>query len=170
MKLSADTGAQGAAKPPGADDPTGQTASGSATPRGAASAPQPDATPSDEAGATYRAATGRAVGASLRAAAVGDLDGIVELEWLAFGVEAWTRQMLAEELSGPNRRYWVVEVGGQVAGYAGVFLGWDSAEVMTIAVDPVARGQGLGRRLMERLLAEARVAGLRRVMLEVAVG
>ena len=41
------------------------------------------------------------------------------------------------------------------------------AEIQTIAVAPSARRHGLGRTLMETLLAEARVRGARQVFLEV---
>jgi ribosomal-protein-alanine N-acetyltransferase len=78
--------------------------------------------------------------------------------------------MVAAELGGPDRRYFVVQAGGRVEGYAGLFLGWDVAEVMTIAVAPDWRGRGLGRALMEGILAEAALAGRRRVILEVAEG
>lgn len=105
----------------------------------------------------------------VRGAAASDIDRLVELEALTFGAEAWSREMVAEELRGPHRRYLVVERGGEVAGYGGVFLGLDAAEVMTVGVDPAAQGCGLGRRLMEALLAEVRRAGSKRVLLEVAV-
>jgi ribosomal-protein-alanine acetyltransferase len=105
----------------------------------------------------------------VRVARPDDIGRLVELERVAFGTEAWTPEMVAGELAGPHRRYFVVEAGGRVVGYAGVFLGLDVAEVMTIAVEPAARGLGLGRRLMETLLDQARRGGLKQVVLEVAV-
>jgi N6-L-threonylcarbamoyladenine synthase/ribosomal-protein-alanine N-acetyltransferase len=106
----------------------------------------------------------------LREATASDVDRLAELEQASFGAEAWSRRLVFEELTGPHRRYFVAEAGGRVTGYAGLFLGLDSAEVMTVAVDPAWRGRGLGRRLMLALLTEAERAGKRRVMLEVAVG
>ncbi|MBR9763103.1 MAG: ribosomal protein S18-alanine N-acetyltransferase [Rhodobacteraceae bacterium] len=45
---------------------------------------------------------------------------------------------------------------------------FDEAEVLTIAVDPAARRQGLGRALMQAFLAEARARGAATALLEVA--
>ena len=54
-----------------------------------------------------------------------------------------------------------------VLGYAGVDLAGETADVMTIAVDPGRRGEGHGVRLLEALLGRAEVAGASQVMLEV---
>jgi ribosomal protein S18 acetylase RimI-like enzyme len=58
----------------------------------------------------------------------------------------------------------------QVVGYAGVFIGWPESEVMSLAVDPAARGRGIGRALMEALLNAAADGGSRRIRLTVAEG
>ena len=42
-----------------------------------------------------------------------------------------------------------------------------TADVLTIAVDPGRQGHGLGRRLLERLTAEARGSGAEALLLEV---
>jgi ribosomal-protein-alanine N-acetyltransferase len=105
----------------------------------------------------------------IRPAEPGDLDQMMELEDSAFGAEAWSRSMVAAELDGPWRCYLVAQAGDRVEGYAGVFMGVDAAEVMTIAVSPRARRQGIGRRLMRALIAKAMAAGTRAVTLEVAV-
>ncbi|MDR1441600.1 MAG: ribosomal protein S18-alanine N-acetyltransferase [Bifidobacteriaceae bacterium] len=107
---------------------------------------------------------------SHREATTADIDRLMELEGLCFGPEAWTREMLEEELAGAGRRYLVSQEAGVVMGYGGVYLGLDSTEVMTVAIDPGYQRRGLGRRLMEALLAESRRAGSRWVTLEVAVG
>ena len=43
----------------------------------------------------------------------------------------------------------------------------DEAEILTLAVVPSARGQGLGRRLLQSALARAQVLGARTMFLEV---
>jgi ribosomal-protein-alanine N-acetyltransferase len=45
----------------------------------------------------------------------------------------------------------------------------DEAEVMTIAVDPAARGNGLGRALLAHAIADLRGRGVRTMFLEVGV-
>lgn len=44
----------------------------------------------------------------------------------------------------------------------------DEAEILTLAVDPAARGHGLGERLVAAMLDAARADGAVRIMLEVA--
>lgn len=65
--------------------------------------------------------------------------------------------------------YYIGAVEGELVGYAGLRISpLDySADVQTIAVAQQARGSGLGRRLMEQLLAKAKSAGAEQVFLEV---
>ena len=92
----------------------------------------------------------------------------------------WFAQELADELTEPGFRCWVAGDGGRTVGFAYGFPtpevpadGWygslrqavgpDAAEhwlagqfaVVWLAVHPDRRGRGLGRRLLERLLAGA---------------
>ena len=54
--------------------------------------------------------------------------------------------------------------GGRVVGCGAVHPLWeDIAEIRTVAVDPSVRGQGVGRLLVERLIATVRELGIARV-------
>ena len=96
----------------------------------------------------------------------GDLDEVMDLEPVLFGAQAWSRSTYEEELSLPTRRYVVVDLEGEVAGYAGIDLA-PEATVMTVGVAPRHQRRGLGRALMGELLDYARQAGCRHVHLEV---
>lgn len=107
----------------------------------------------------------------LRPATLDDLDVIMALETATFTTDAWSRESMAAELASEHCRY-VVAVDDDergFLGYGGVLVpsGSKDADIQTIAVVPEARGTGLGRRLMERLLGEARDRGAREVFLEV---
>ena len=105
---------------------------------------------------------------SLRAAAESDLDAIWGIESSVFGAEAWSREMMREELTAPHRSYLALVDGSDaVLGYAGLLAVGTEGDVQTIAVSPGARGEGHGRRLMNALLDEAERAGVREVFLEV---
>ncbi|WP_017885285.1 MULTISPECIES: ribosomal protein S18-alanine N-acetyltransferase [Leucobacter] len=109
-----------------------------------------------------------AVELSLRGATAADLDAIWAIESAVFGSDAWSREMMREELAADHRHYVVLVDGDDaVRGYAGLLMVGAEGDVQTIAVAPEARGGGHGRRLMEALLDEAERAGVREVFLEV---
>lgn len=62
---------------------------------------------------------------------------------------------------GPEH-LWVAECRGQVVGLVGLILGQEGeaeAEVEPVVVAPAYRGRGIGRLLVERVIAEARAQG-----------
>jgi amino-acid N-acetyltransferase len=64
------------------------------------------------------------------------------------------------------QEFWVAErdEDAEVIGCGALHVMWqDLAEVRTLAVDPVYRGQRVGHRLLEKLLQTARWLGVRRI-------
>lgn len=59
------------------------------------------------------------------------------------------------------------EPDGQVLGFSITRLVADEAEILTIAIDPRARQQGMGRQLLETQIGGLVRKGIRRIMLEV---
>jgi [ribosomal protein S18]-alanine N-acetyltransferase len=98
-----------------------------------------------------------------------DIPQLVALERELFPSDAWTEPTWWAELAGRPRRDYVVHEGtdGAIDGYAGVDLGGEVADVMTMAVAPAAQRHGLGRRLLESLVQSARGDGAAYLMLEV---
>ena len=101
---------------------------------------------------------------TLRPAVVGDVELILDLvNDLAAAGEMLPRSpsTTVERL----RDFVVAEVDGEFAGCGALALVWtDIAEVRSIAVRKEARGLGVGRRMAEFLLAEAKRLGVARVM------
>lgn len=63
------------------------------------------------------------------------------------------------------RDFFVAEESGNVVGVCGLTVVWaDLAEVYALAVEESQRGKGLGRKLVERCVDEARVLQVRRIM------
>lgn len=105
---------------------------------------------------------------TVRPATIADLDAIWQIEHAVFTSEAWSRDMMAEELSADHRSYLaLVTPDGTVRGYGGLLVVGTEGDIQTIAVAPEARGKGAGRRMMAALLAEAHQRGVREVFLEV---
>ncbi|MBH0775190.1 amino-acid N-acetyltransferase [Nocardia bovistercoris] len=62
------------------------------------------------------------------------------------------------------QEFWVAELGGAVVGCGALHVLWaDLGEVRTVAVHPDVKGHGVGRLIVERLVAVARELELRRV-------
>ncbi|GGN27048.1 ribosomal-protein-alanine N-acetyltransferase [Actinoplanes campanulatus] len=98
------------------------------------------------------------------------IDEVMPIEEDLFGPEKWSPAMFWNELA--TRQFYLVatEAGGAVAGYAGLSV-VDEHEswVQNIAVRRDAQRRGIGRGLLEALLAEAARRGARKTLLEVAV-
>jgi ribosomal-protein-alanine acetyltransferase len=111
----------------------------------------------------------------LRRATIGDLDAIMALEEASFESDAWSRDSMRRELEHPYCYYLVgldaetTDAPGAIEGYAGLLCpaGSADADIQTIAVSERSRGRGLGRQLMQRLLAEAVARGATSIFLEV---
>lgn len=102
-----------------------------------------------------------------------DLPAVHRIEVDSFPQDAWSLDSFWGELAArPRRDYLVLEEksvgdGGPVVGYAGLDLAGETADVMTIAVDPQRRGEGHGVVLLEWLLHRAAQGGASQVLLEV---
>jgi len=108
----------------------------------------------------------------LRRASAADLDAIMRIETSSFGNDAWSRNGMLSELTSSQCYYLVafdLDAPETVAGYAGLFAprGAHEGDVQTIAVDASARRCGLGRLLVQSLVAQARERGADQVFLEV---
>jgi [ribosomal protein S18]-alanine N-acetyltransferase len=90
------------------------------------------------------------------------------LERAAFPASAWERATMQAEIASEWGRYIVaVDADGRALGYAGLRAVGVEGDVQTIAVALDARGRGIGRALLDELLAEAGRRGVRELFLEV---
>jgi amino-acid N-acetyltransferase len=62
-------------------------------------------------------------------------------------------------------RFVVAESGGQLVGVAGLEVCNNNALLRSTAVDPAFRSRGVGRQLVERVIAEAEARGIRALYL-----
>lgn len=89
-----------------------------------------------------------------------DAPRCAELESLLFeGDDPWPAEAFVHELAAGHNHYAGARIGRTLVGYAGVArLGRRAPfeyEVHTIGVDPEYQGRGIGRRLLDNLLAFA---------------
>ncbi|GHJ51590.1 ribosomal-protein-alanine acetyltransferase [Nonomuraea sp. TT08I-71] len=97
------------------------------------------------------------------------VDQVLPLEADLFGAERWSPAMFWNELANGHHYVVATDDDGTVLGYAGLMVAPpDEAWVQNVAVRRDAQRRGIGRLLLEALLAEAARQGVRSTLLEVA--
>ncbi|MGW4467352.1 ribosomal protein S18-alanine N-acetyltransferase [Micromonospora sp. NBC_01796] len=97
------------------------------------------------------------------------IEDVLAIEADLFGEEQWSPGMFWNELASGHYYAVALDDTGSLVGYAGLAVTPDEAWVQNIAVRRDAQRGGIGRTLLEALLAEAARRGVRKTMLEVAV-
>ena len=97
-----------------------------------------------------------------------DLDGVLAIEEASFN-NPTTREWYEGELKRPEVCFiYVMRTEDcPVAGFCAFWLVVDQAHINNLAVRPELRGRGLGTRLLEAIVAEARHLGATSLTLEV---
>ena len=97
------------------------------------------------------------------------IDQVLPIEADLFGAEQWSAAMFWNELANGHFYLVATDDDGAVLGYAGLAVSPpDEAWVQNVAVRRDAQRRGIGRLLLEALLAEAARRGVRSTLLEVA--
>ncbi|HEY1826172.1 MAG TPA: ribosomal protein S18-alanine N-acetyltransferase [Acidimicrobiales bacterium] len=98
-----------------------------------------------------------------------DVPDILVIEAAQFP-EPWSRTMMLDEITNAEtRRYRVAVQNRVVIGYMGVMFVMDELHVNTIGTLPEHEGRGVATSLMDDAWADAKVRGIKRATLEVAV-
>jgi [ribosomal protein S18]-alanine N-acetyltransferase len=98
------------------------------------------------------------------------IDEILPIEADLFGAEMWSAPMFWSELAGGHHYVVALDGNGHVTGYGGLAIAPPAeAWIQNIAVRRDRQRLGIGRALLDALLAVADGRGVRSVLLEVAV-
>ena len=101
----------------------------------------------------------------LRNASKADAAAIAEIEAICFP-EAWSEPMVTSAME--NGTFYIgAYLGDKLVGYAAAAIVLDEGQVANIALDPAARGKGLGRALTKALIDRCFEAGCSFITLEV---
>ncbi|MBK5958658.1 hypothetical protein CCR97_10610 [Rhodoplanes elegans] len=105
----------------------------------------------------------------VRRAVPADLDALTALEEAVFVTDCMSRRSIRSLLASPSAAVLVAEHQGRVAGAAVVLTRarCTVGRLYSLAVDPQARGRGLGPALLAAAEAEARSRSCRAIRLEV---
>jgi ribosomal-protein-alanine N-acetyltransferase len=103
----------------------------------------------------------------IRPAQERDLDDVASIERAVFK-DPWSRRSFADLVHEKNVLFLVAERDARtVAGYAIVLLAGVESELANLAVARLMQKQGLGRRLLNEALSQARARWCREIFLEV---
>lgn len=98
-----------------------------------------------------------------------DILKISQLEKEIFTEEAWSYKTLATVFEMNTFFGVLCEDGGEIAGYGGVTVAADSADIGNIAVAENYRRGGIGTAILQKLCERAKEKGAEKVFLEVRV-
>lgn len=96
-----------------------------------------------------------------------DLEQVLVLEPIIFGVHHWTRENFTDELNHNLTNMMVAEEDGKIVGYAGSWVVVDEMHIPTIGVDPEKRRQGIGEAMLVALIDYAIKESVMGITLEV---
>ena len=103
----------------------------------------------------------------IRKAEPQDVHDMAELEKICFA-SPWSEESLYHEIIGNDMALYIVaEDGGNVVGYAGIWLIAGEGHITNVAVHPDYRRRHIGEAIVSTILAEAETAGAVRQTLEV---
>lgn len=110
----------------------------------------------------------------IRRAVEADVTAMVAIERASFS-DPWTASAIASTLRYDHMRVLVAEERGELGGdgagrplgYVVAMVAGQEAEIADLAVSPDARRRGIGRALIDRLLADLEAEGVESVFLEV---
>lgn len=98
-----------------------------------------------------------------------DILRISEIEKECFPEEPWTFKMLASSFESDTFVGVLCEDCGEIAGYGGITIAADTADIDNIAVTEQYRRGGVGTQILTRLCEEATARGAHSAFLEVRV-
>lgn len=95
-----------------------------------------------------------------------DLPRIMQIELETFTMP-WSETTFRGLLRRRDSDLFVAELNGVIVGYSVFWAVTDQGELGNVAVEKESRGKGIGRKLIETVLASAAERGVREIFLEV---
>lgn len=102
----------------------------------------------------------------IRQITANDLPAVTALEQVCFS-DPWSKGLLKDSITCALDTWYVAEKDGKIQGYCVLRVIAGEGEIQRIAVHPEYRKQGMGRKMMEKMVQTAREKGVREMTLEV---
>ena len=95
-----------------------------------------------------------------------DVDAVHALECSVFP-HPWSRANFVDSLASGYDAWVLRAPGGELAGYFLIMYALDEAHLLDVAVAAARQGSGLGRHLLDRIVARSKSMGMESILLEV---
>ncbi len=95
-----------------------------------------------------------------------DIPALAAIEKECFSLP-WSEQAFRDSCALPYAYFFVADVAGQVAGYAGLYKIGDEGDITNVAVSSIYRRKGIAVKIMEAVLSFAREQAMSLINLEV---
>ena len=79
----------------------------------------------------------------------------------------WSYNILKSELESPNSKYIIAKIENEIVGFAGVKIVFEEANLMNIVTKKIYRKNGIGKYLLENLIAFCKKLSVNTILLEV---
>lgn len=101
---------------------------------------------------------------------IDDIERILELEEQLFSSSSWSSSDFIYEIFENDFSYnFVLEKDNFIIGYVGIWIMYEQSQITTIGIDTEYQGQGLGKLLMNEMIALALEMNCETMSLEVRI-
>ena len=97
-----------------------------------------------------------------------DCKAAAELEKIIFS-QPWSEQGFLDAIAIEQNIFLIAEEAGELYGYIGMYQVLDEGEITNVAVKPDKRNAGIGRKLVQEAIEQAKKQGISQIVLEVRV-
>jgi [ribosomal protein S18]-alanine N-acetyltransferase len=98
---------------------------------------------------------------------IGQLNDVMEVERLCFTIPWSENSFISDLTENENAVYFSALTSGRVVGYIGMWVIFDEAHIMNVAVHPEFRRMGIGSVLINKIIETSRLLNLKSMTLEV---
>ncbi len=105
----------------------------------------------------------------IRCCTPADVSAVLAIEQESYS-RPWTEQQFIDELKAEYSRVDLLSLHNELAGYICYWLAAGEMHILNVATAPTFRRQGVARRLLESVFAEAKLKGAEIACLEVRAG
>lgn len=95
-----------------------------------------------------------------------DISKVAELERKIFSVP-WSEKSFRDSFAAQDTIYLVEVSDGEIAGYCGIWISFDTADLCNMAVAHPYRRKGIAKRLLQEVFSLAKKRQVERILLEV---